>query len=100
MAGDMMDAPVSVETFTVPEAAEAFGRSVATIRRWIDADKIPEPYLRDLSRGYLVYSVGELQTMARVIAEHEQEFNYLVSEHNQVIERLHQAVSAFRAQFI
>ena len=95
-----MDAPVSVETFTVPEAAEALGRSVATIRRWIEAEKIPGPYLRDLSRSYNVYTLGELQVMARIIGEHEREFNYLVSEHNTVVERLHQAVFAYRQLYI
>jgi len=95
-----MDAPVAIETFTIPEAAEAFGRSVATIRRWIESDKIPGPYLQDVSRGYRVYSRGELEVMARIIAQHEQEFNYLVSNHNPVVETLQQAVSAYRAQFI
>lgn len=99
IAGEM-DAPASIETFTIPEAAEAFGRSVATVRRWIEADKIPGPYLRDLSRGYHVYSRGELEVMARIIGQHEQEFNYLVSSHNPIIETLQQAVSAYRAEYL
>lgn len=95
-----MDHPVSIESFTVPEAAEALGRSVATLRRWIEADKVPEPYLHDLARGYAIYSVGELQVMARVIGQHEREFNYFVSEHNSIVETLHQAVSAYRSEYI
>lgn len=99
IVGDM-DAPATIETYTVPETAEAFGRSVATIRRWIEAEKIPAPYLRDLARNYSIYSRGELEVMARIIAAHEQEFNYLVSHHNPVIETLQQAVSAYRSQFL
>lgn len=95
-----MDHPVAVESFSIPQAAEALGRSIATFRRWLEADKLPTPYLRDVSRGTLVYSVGELQVIAREIAEHEREFVYLVSEHTHIVETIHQAVHAYRAEYI
>lgn len=95
-----MDHPVAVESFTVPQAAEALGRSMATLRRWIDGDKIPAPYLTEVVRRNRVYSVGELQVIARVIAQHEREFTYLVSEHTHIVETLHQAVHAYRSEYI
>lgn len=95
-----MDHPVAVESYTIPEAAVALGRSVATIRRWVEADKIPEPYLRDVATNHRVYSVGELQVMARVIAQHEREFSYLVSGSTHTAQTLHQAVHAYRSEYI
>lgn len=95
-----MDHPVAVESYTVSEAAVALGRSVATIRRWIEADKIPEPYLRDVSTNYRVYSVGELQVMSRILAQHEREFSYLATGSTHIAETLHQAVHAYRSEYI
>lgn len=95
-----MDHPVPVESFTIPEAAEALGRSTVTIRRWIEADKIPEPYLEDTQYHWKVYSVGELSVIAGILARHEREFTNFVSEHTMIVETLHQAVHAFRAEHI
>ncbi len=95
-----MDHPIAVESFSVPQAAAALGRSVITIRRWIESDKIPAPYLEDVQRHYLVYSVGELEVLARIIAQHEREFTYLASEHNDISLRIHQAIFGYRAQFV
>lgn len=95
-----MDHPVAIESFTIPQAAEALGRSMATLRRWIDGDKIPAPYLSEVVRRHKVYSVGELQVIARVIAQHEREFVYLVSEHTHIVETLQQAVHAYRSEYI
>lgn len=97
--GDM-DHPVSVESFTIPEAAEALGRSVSTIRRWLEADRLPAPHLEDIANHYRVYSVGELEVIARLIASHEREFVYLVSENTHIVESLHQAIHAYRAQYV
>lgn len=99
MTGDM-DGPVNVETFTIPQAAEALGRAVATFRRWLEADKIPSPYLRETSHDYAVYSVGELEVLAGVIGQHERDFVYLVSEHNHVVQAIHQAIHGYRTQYI
>jgi excisionase family DNA binding protein len=95
-----MDHPVIVESFTVTEAAEALGRSVSTIRRWISDDKVPAPRLRDTVKQYPVYSVGELEVIARSIVEHEVNFVYVGSDYSHIVERLHQAIHAYREQFI
>lgn len=99
ITGDM-DHPVAVESFSVPQAAEALGRSLATIRRWLGDDKIPAPILRDTTKNHMVYSVGELEVMARVIAQYEQEFTYLATARTHVVETLQQAVHAYRIEFI
>ena len=95
-----LEEPVVRETFTIPEAAAALGRSEATLRRWITGDKLPPPYLRDLGRDYQVYSVGELEVVARYLMQHEHDFTYLVSQHTHVVEMLQQAISAYRAEFV
>jgi len=95
-----MDHPSAVESFTIPQAAEALGRSVSTIRRWIESDRIPRPYLTDTHKELRVYSAGELEVMARIIGQHERDFLYLTAENRHVVEHLHQAVHAYRAQHI
>lgn len=95
-----MDHPVTIETFTINEAAAALGRNQATFRRWIESDKMPAPCLRETTRSYLVYSVGELQVIAGAISEHERDYSYLVSQYTHVVEALHQAVHAYRAEHV
>lgn len=86
-----------VEAFTVPESARALGRTVICIKRWIAEGIIPPPVLRDTSRGYKHYSVGELTTIARELARHEEEFKYLTVKHTPTIHTLWQSVQAYRA---
>ncbi len=96
-----MDHPVSVECFTLPQAAEALGKSFSTLRRWLEIDKIPSPYLKDIGNNAMVYSVGELEVIVRIISQNEREFMYSSSpEHNYIIQALHQAIHGYRANFI
>ena len=95
-----MDHPESLETFTIPQAAEALGRGVATLRRWLQSDRMPAPYLEDVQRHHKVYSAGELAVIAGIIAQHEQAFVYFVKEHTHIVESLHQAGHAYRAEFL
>jgi len=64
------------------------------------ADKLPAPYYEELSRRLRVYTQGELQVIQQHISRHEDMFMYLGSQHTHVIESLHQAVHAYRAEFI
>ena len=91
---------MTVVTYTVPEAAKALGRSDLTFRKWIQEDLIPEPILRDVIRGYRLYSQGELQSIARVLAEHEQEFAYYAVRHEATRHRMFQHVQAYRAHSV
>lgn len=95
-----MDHPATVVCYTLPEAARALGRSELTLKRWIEDDLIPEPVLRDTTRAYRHYSSGELQAIARVLAQHEREFTYYASTHTVTRERMMQTLHAYRATHI
>lgn len=97
---DTLEEPATVFSYTIPEAAVALGRSEAQLRRWLEADKFPVPYLRDTARGHAVYSHGELEVIARCLAQHEQDFSNLTREHQHVIENLFQHVHAYRVRSI
>lgn len=95
-----MDHPVYVETFTVPEAARALGRSEIGLKRWLTDGIVPPPILLDTVRNYRHYSVGELSVIARVLREHEDEFKYLTVKHTPTIHTLWQGIQAYRAAHV
>jgi hypothetical protein len=95
-----MDSPATVESFTMPEAAEAMGKSLNTFRRWIADELIPGPYLNDTQSGYKVYSRGELDIIAESLQSHAQEFSYFRAEHTTVIHRINQRIQAYRSMHI
>lgn len=97
---DEMDHPVSVISYTVPEAARALGRSELTFRKWLADDLVPEPILKDTARGYRIYSVGELQSIANILAAHEREFQYYSTKHETTKHRIFQQVQAYRSRSI
>jgi len=95
-----MEYPATVEAYSVPEAAKALGRTELTLKRWIEEDLIPEPILRDTTKGYRQYSVGELRVIARVLREHEHEFSYYASTHVHTREQIMQQIHGYRALHI
>jgi hypothetical protein len=95
-----MDHPVSVECYTLPEAAEGLGRTLLTLNRWIKDDLLPGPYLRETVRKFRVYSIGELRAIARVLAQHEHEFAYFTTAHTVTRNMIHQTVHAYRVSHI
>lgn len=78
----------------------ALGKSLPTFRRWLSNDLIPQPYLRDMSSGYHVYSRGELDIIAAALTEHSQVFTYYCEKHENVRHSIHQRMQAYRAQEI
>lgn len=95
-----MEYPATVEVYTISEAAAALGKSDLTLRRWISEELIPEPVLRDTSRNYKHYSVGELRVLRTLLAEHERDYVYYGAQHRDTRIRIEQAVHAYRARFI
>lgn len=89
-----------VTTFTIPELALALGKAELTIRRWIEADKIPAPYLRETTRNLRVYSLGELQTLVDVLARFGRDFSYLSAADSTALARLHETMHAYRVHSI
>lgn len=78
------------------EAAEALGRTILTFKKWVREGTIPPPIYEDTSYGYLHYSEGELQTIARVLARHFETYDYLHKTHNDTIHRIWQSLEAYR----
>lgn len=64
-------------TYTVSEAAQALGRSLVTLRRWIADGKIPRPFLKEGTRQQRVYSLQEMQIIGGLIAQAEAHGDYL-----------------------
>lgn len=95
-----MDAPVLVESFTITQAAEALCKSESTLRRWIQEGVFPEPVLEDSSRHYYVYSIGELQVIARILHNHEKSGSYLTRSDSVTINELLQAVQGYRSRYV
>lgn len=86
-----------LDTYTIPEAAKALGKSEANFRRWITNDLIPSPYLKDRERSYYCYCVEELLIMARILAIHEREFVYFCAQHEMTSNQIHQQIHGYRA---
>lgn len=86
--------------YSVPEAAAALGRTELTFKSWIAKAVIPPPILRETTRGYPQYSVGELQAIAAEVAAHERDFVYLSKKHANTVSRIWRAVQRHRAQSI
>jgi len=97
---DEMDHPLTVECYTLPEAARALGKTELTFKRWVKEDLVPEPILRDTARGYRHYSIGEVSVMARVLAAHEQSFSYYAMGHTHTREQMMQQMFGYREHFI
>lgn len=93
--------PVVIETFTVCEASYALHRTELTLRRWIDRDLIPAPFLfEEGRRKALLYSKGELEIIARELHKHSEEFQYLCEKHEHVRQNIHQYMHAYRSNHV
>lgn len=97
---DDAESPHSVESYSIAEVAKALGKSEVTIRRWIEADKIPAPYLRDTTKGNKVYSVGEADVMRRILSQYEAEYTYLGSTNHTAVSQMHEHMHAYRVHNI
>jgi hypothetical protein len=92
---------VVVETFTVAEASQALHRNELTLRRWIDRDLIPAPYLFEQSKRKVpLYSKGELEVIARELARHGEEFQNYCEKHEHVRHSIHQHMQAYRVDYV
>lgn len=95
--GEQSATPVVVACYTVREASQALARSELTLRRWIKDGIVPRPRLHDTSYGYMHYSRGELKVISRILARHEEEFDYLHKKHTSTIGNLWAAVESYRS---
>lgn len=92
--------PVPAMVYSVPEAAQALGRTELTFKSWISKGVVPPPILRETTRGYPQYSVGEIRAIADEVARHERSFVYLSKKHEDTVARIWRAVQRHRTQSI
>lgn len=78
------------------EAAHALGKSINTIKKWINENKIPAPILKCSSHGYLQYSEGELHVIAKFFSEFSNENVYLSKSNASILESLWQQMEGHR----
>lgn len=89
-----------VDAYTVPEAAVALGRTALTLKRWIKDRLIPQPRLIGGNNYYKHYSVGELQLIADILIDHEQDYDYLHHTHTTTVNRLWNELDAYRETYV
>jgi hypothetical protein len=85
-----------LETYTVPEAAEALGRSESNFRRWLQNEIVPAPFLVETTNKHVCYCLEELEIIGRHLAQHETGFASLCRSHDETITRMYQAIHGFR----
>lgn len=85
------------ETYTLPEFAQALGKPILTIRRWIEADKLPAPYLVETQRALRVYSRGEVEVIVQVLRRNTESYAYFTAANQAAIQDMMQSIHAYRA---
>ena len=88
------------ESFTIREAADALSVTSVTLRSWINNGSFPAAIFGDTQYGYAQYVRGELEAAMKILADHSRYYKYLRSNHTETVKRIHDAVSAFRIQYL
>ena len=91
-----LDAFEVLYCYSIEETAVALDKTALTIRRWVKDQLIPPPIFKEVQYNGAQYSKGELQSIAGVLADHEREYKYFTNKHDVTINRIWQAVHAYR----
>lgn len=86
----------TLATYTIPEAAEALGRSESSFRRWLKEELLPMPILSETTRGTACYGADEVEIIAEELRAHESNFANLCASHVDVVIRISQRVHGLR----
>lgn len=89
-----------LEGFTLRETGEALGRSLLTIRSWIENEIILAPFCFEAATGYQQYTRFELDALSEILCEHEQHSQYVSSQDAALIERMHEVMEIARSGFL
>jgi hypothetical protein len=87
---------IVAESYTVPEAAAALGRSESSFRRWLQSELVPAPVVSETVRNVACYTAGELEIIAAELALHERSFTNLCESHTDVVIRISQRIHGHR----
>lgn len=87
---------LTVECYTLSEAAMALGKNHLTLKRWIANEFVPPPELTDATHNYPQYSYAEVEAMGRELRKHERLYDYLHKKHEDTINALWEAVESAR----
>lgn len=87
-----------MEVFSMSRAARYVGKADLTFKRWVSEKLLPPPCLFCTQRGYKHYSLGEMQTIARVLTRHFSQYDYLHGTHYVTVNELWQSVEGYRKE--
>lgn len=94
------DGVYDVEAYTIPEAAEALGKTALTVKRWVKDKLIPPPRFVGGNNFYKHFSHGELQLIANILIDHEQEYAYLHHTHTATVNRIWKEMETYREEYL
>lgn len=89
-----------LESYTVKEAAEALGRTYLTVRSWIEKGILPEPFTKEVSRGFKNFTRFELDVVAEILADHETHSQYVSTANVELITDIQNCIRAVREGFL
>lgn len=92
-----MEEPAEAETYSLPEAATALGRSFTAIQLWVSTDILPKPIYREVGGdGTWFFSKGELLVIKAFIDRYAGTLVHMRA----AIHEIHQAIQAYRDMYI
>lgn len=89
-----------LEGYTLRETGEALGRSLLTIRSWMENKVIPAPFCKEAATGYQQYTRFELEALAEILSVHEQTSQYVSTANIDLIADIEVMFSEVREGFL
>lgn len=90
----------TIECYSLRETAEALGRSLLTLRKWVDTGIFPAAQLVDTTYNYNQYSRGELDVVAPILDAHFTAHSQLQQNHTATREALSIVIDEYRENYL
>lgn len=87
---------MTLETYTIPEAAAALGQSEVNFKRWLARGWVPMPVMHETVRSYACFSRDEVDIVRTELNHHYREFEYFGEQHTETITRISQRIHGNR----